>query len=80
MLILRKIIGGVIVLVGLVGLLGGLACMMAVEREAAELEQIVSGGMDFSLEALNIISDTLVVLNQTIEDTATVLDNTANSS
>ena len=78
--VLRRIIGGAIVLVGLLGLIGGLYGAYALQGAAVKLERDVTSGMDFGLEGLEVLSDTLQVLIQTVDDTATVMDAAVASS
>ncbi len=78
--VLRRMIGGAIVLVGLLGLIGGLYGTYALQGAAVKLERDVTSGMDFGLEGLEVVSDTLQVLIQTVDDTATVMDAAVASS
>jgi len=77
---LRRILGAVIVAVGLLGLAAGLYAAVALQRGARELERDVVSGMDFGLEGLEVISDTLQVLIQTVDDTALIVDAAVASS
>jgi hypothetical protein len=77
---LRRILGGVIVVVGLLGLGGSLYAAVNLQEDARELEQDVVSGMDFGLEGLEVVSDTLQVLIQTVDDTALMVDAAVASS
>ena len=77
---MRRIIGGVVVLVGLVGLAGGLYGLCWLQGAAEQMEQNVVSGMDFGLEGLETISKTLVILDQTVDDTVAALDTAVASS
>jgi len=77
---LRRILGGIIIFAGLVGLVGGLYAAVSLQRSARELEQNVVSGMDFGLEGLEVVSDTLQVLIQTVDDTALIVDAAVASS
>jgi hypothetical protein len=77
---LRRILGGVIVVVGLFGLGGGLYAAVALQQGARELERDVVSGMDFGLEGLEVVSDTLQVLIQTVDATALMVDAAVASS
>jgi len=74
MTIIRRIIGGTIILVGLAGLAAGLYGVYWLPGAAERLERETVSGMDFGLEGLELISDTLQVLTQTVDNSAAVLD------
>lgn len=78
--VLRRIVGGVIVLMGVLGLIGGLYGAYALQGAAVKLERDVTSGMDFGLEGLEVVSDTLQALIQTVDDTAAVMDAAVASS
>ncbi len=80
MIVMRRIIGGVILLVGLAGLAAGAYGVVWVQGAAETTEKEITSGMDFGLEALETISDTLQVLILTVDDTAEVLDSAVESS
>ncbi len=80
MVVMRRIIGGVIILVGLAGLAAGAYGVVWVQGAAETTEQEITSGMDFGLEALETISDTLQVLILTVDDTAEVLESAVESS
>jgi len=67
-------------LVGLVGLVGGLYGLCWLQGAAEQMEQNVVSGMDFGLEGLETISETLIILNQTVDDTVAALDTAVLSS
>ena len=71
---LRRIIGAIIIAVGLIGLIGGLVYAYLLQDAAARLEREVASGMDLGLEGLEVISDTLQVLTKTVDDSAEVMD------
>lgn len=72
--VLRGIIGAVIVLVGLVGLATALWAAHALQERAETLEKQVVSGMDLGLEGLEVMTDTLVILAQVVDDTIVTLD------
>lgn len=78
--IVRRILGALIILIGLAGL--ALAIWFAVNLQPAadRLEANVASGMDFGLEALGMISETLQVTLQTVSDTSLILDAAVASS
>jgi hypothetical protein len=78
--ILRRALGVVIILVGLVGLGVGSYGVFWLQDVAAEAERDLVSVMDNGLEGLEVISDTLVLLVQTVDDAGTVLDAAAESS
>lgn len=80
MVMMRRIIGGAIILVGLAGLAAGAYGVVWLQGAAETTEQEITSGMDFGLEALETISDTLQVLILTVDDTALVLDSAVESS
>ena len=80
MAVMRRIIGGVIILVGLAGLAAGAYGVVWVQGAAETTEKEITSGMDFGLEALETISDTLQVLILTVDDTAQVLESAVESS
>ncbi len=71
---LRRTLGGIILVVGLFGLAGGLYAAISLQQGAEELERDVVSGMDFGLEGLEVVSDTLQVLIRTVDDTALIVD------
>ncbi len=77
---LRGIIGAVIVLVGLAGLASGMYGVVWLQKAAEDAERDIASGMDFGIESLEVVSDTLQVLIQTVEDTALVFDSAVESS
>ncbi len=78
--VLRRILAGVIVLVALSGLAAGLYAASTLQQSARELEEDIVGGMDYSLEALEVVSETLQVLISTVDDTSAVVDAAVSSS
>lgn len=71
---LRRILGAIIIAVGLIGLIGGLIGVSLLQGAAANLEREVASGMDLGLEGLEVVSDTLKVLTKTVDDSAEVMD------
>ena len=80
MTLMRRAIGIVIILVGLGGLVGALYSLFTLRQAADDLNQVVAEGVDYGIEALTVISKTLTIADQTVEDTAAVLDNVVKSS
>lgn len=78
--VIRRIIGGVIILVGLAGMAAGAYGVVWLQGAAETTEREITSGMDFGLEALDTISGTLQVLIVTVDDTALVLDSAVGSS
>jgi hypothetical protein len=78
--IMRQILGGVIVLTGLVGIGFGIYALVWVQETTVEVERDLISAMDAGLEGLEVISDTLVVVVQTVDDVGAVLESVAASS
>lgn len=72
--VLRRIIGAVIVLTSLAGLGVGLYAAYQIQETAGQVEREVISGLDFGLDALQVVSDTLDILVRTVDDTSIVLD------
>jgi len=77
---LRRILGGVIVLAGLVGLVTSIYAVVWLQGAAEKAERDIVSGMDFGLESLEVVSDTLQIVIQTVDDTALVVDSAVESS
>ena len=77
---MRRILGGVMVLAGLIGLAVGVYGTIWLQQAAGRLEQNVVSGMDFGLESLEVVSGTLQIIVQTVDDTSTVVDGAVASS
>ena len=78
--ILRQVLGGVILLTGVVGIAFGCYALFWVQETAVEVERDLVSAMDAGLAGLEVISDTLVVVAQTVEDAGVVLDSVTASS
>ncbi len=72
--VVRRIIGAVIVLTSLAGLGVGLYAAYQMQETAGQVETEVVSGLDFGLDALQVVSDTLDILVRTVYDTSTVVD------
>jgi hypothetical protein len=77
---MRRVLGGVIMLVGLVGLVFGIYALVWVQSAAEEVERDLVGAMDSGLNGLEVVSDTLVVVVQMVEDAGAVIESAATSS
>ena len=57
----RRLIGVVIILVGLVGLVAALYGLASLRPAADDLKGVVADGVDYGIEALMVVSDTLTI-------------------
>lgn len=71
---MRTVLGIIIILAGLVGLVFGIYGTFWIQGTARDAEQNIVAGMDFGLEGLEVISDTLQAAMVTVTDTTTILD------
>jgi hypothetical protein len=78
--IMRRLLGIVIILIGLVGLVFGLYGLYWLQGAAEQAERDLVSAMDGGLDGLEVISDTLVIVAQAVDDAGTVLDSAAASS
>lgn len=78
--ILRRILGAVIILVGLAGLGFAVYGTIWLQDAADQVERDLVATLDGGLSGLEVISDTLVVIVQAVDDTGTVLDAAAAGS
>lgn len=79
-LVLRRVLGGFIVLAALIGLAAGLFGAVKLQPTARVLEQDIVGGLDHGLETFEVVSGTLQVLIKAVDDTAQVVDSAVASS
>jgi hypothetical protein len=79
-LAMRRLMGVVIILVGLVGLVFGVYALIWVQHAADEIERDLVSAMDSGLNGLEVVSDTLVVAVQMVEDAGAVIESAATSS
>jgi hypothetical protein len=79
-LAMRRLLGAVIILAGLVGLVFGIYALVWVQAAAEEVERDLVSAMDSGLNGLEVVSDTLVVVVQMVEDAGSVIESAATSS
>ena len=80
MTIVRRVLGVLMILTGLVGLAAGIVASVKLQPGAEKLERDVAAGMDSALDAMELISGTLQITVQTVDDTSLVLDSAVVSS
>jgi hypothetical protein len=78
--IMRRLLGFAILLAGLVGLVVGFYGLFWLQGAAEQAERDLVSAMDGGLDGLEVISDTLVIVVQTVDDAGAVLDAAAASS
>lgn len=78
--ILRRILGAVIILVGLAGLGFAVYGAFWVQDAADQVERDLVTTLDGGLSGLEVVSDTLIVIVQAVDDAGTVLDDAATGS